>query len=444
MSLDRRSFLRSLAALGSLAAFGGGRALAGLPLRSGVARASQLQSGSGLFVAHTDLHNHSLISGDAAGNPFVALRQMRENGIDAACMTEHAISGKHHGNYTCPGHVQGGCHTVEGINEYDWETMKHIADAEDDPGAFVAFRGFEYSTPTIGHLNVYFTDQYTDALHEHAFFTPPAAAEIDRVAPVPSEIVDNFEALPDIATMAFFYEWLSSAPNRPVFGGGNDGIACFNHPGEFGNFDEFVYHPGAAQRVVSFEALNATRDFFWYGHADGLPNQFDACLNAGWRVGFTGVSDEHGETFGRAGMARGGLWVSELTRAGVRAALESRRSFATFEHGMRLDATANGVGMGSVLGHESGALDIALDIAGVGGRELVVQVVRPGPTLAHTETITADGPVAEFSVPVERAQGDWLFLRITDPSREETDGSGPFAQHGAAVAYASPWFLEPV
>ncbi|MER5458085.1 hypothetical protein ABT008_25260 [Micromonospora sp. NPDC002389] len=41
-----------------------------------------------------------------------------------------------------------------------------------------------------------------------------------------------------------------------------------------------------------------------------------ACLNAGWRPGLTGVTDEHGTTWGfHGGKGRSGLWVTENTRA---------------------------------------------------------------------------------------------------------------------------------
>jgi len=448
--LGRREFLKAAGAAGALflarpgISLGSGRAIG-----VGAARASALLPGSGLFVVHSDLHNHSLISGDAFGDPQDAYRQMAARGIDVACLTEHAISGKHHGELTCPGHEQGGCHTVEGINETDWAYMRTLADDADAAiDDFVTFRGFEWSTPTVGHINVWFSEQYTDALHEHAFFTPAAAAEIDRIAPVPSEIVDNFEQAPDIATMRFFYEWLSSPPDRDIFGGGNDGIGCFNHPNEFGTFESFVYHPDAAERIVSIEALNGDRDFMWWDRHKGKPNPINACLNAGWRVGFTGVSDEHSTEYGRAGMARGGLWVAGLTRETIRESLVARRSFATFEPGLRLDALANGVPMGGLLQHEEGPVEITLDIDGgeaLAGKPLILEVIRPGNddvSLAAEHQVTqADAPFV-FSLDVDRAQGDWVFLRITDPSgAPDANATEPFASHGRALAYASPWFL---
>lgn len=460
--MNRRSFLRSSAALAAMLAARPLSAIARTPLgapgRTGAARASRLAPNSGLFLVHTDLHNHSLVSGDAFGkavgasldDPAGAYAQMRAGGLDVACLTEHAISGKGHGEYTCPGHQEGGCHKVEGINDTDWAYMEQLADAADDHwDDFITFRAFEWSTPTVGHLNVWFSERYTDAVRQHAFFTPRAASELDQLDPRFKPIADLFDDAPDIATMRFFWEWLARDPDDPLLEGGNDGIACFNHPNEFGNFEDFRYAPAAAPNVVSFEALNGDRDFFWW-RAGALPNPFNACLNAGWRVGFTGVSDEHSPTYARPGMARGGLWVSTFDRDGVKAALQSRRSFATFEPGLRLEATANGVPMGQAFAHDDGPIVIEID-ADAGperaGTELVAQVVRPGadgPARATFRSFTLGTPV-QIEVPVARDEGDWLFVRICDPARPQPENaSGSFADHGGAYAYASPWFLDPV
>jgi len=453
--MDRRTFLKNTALLsGVLAArpwAALGDTLGGALPGTGVSRTSKLGASAGLSLLTTDLHNHSLISGDADGDPGDAYRQMRAKGLDVAVLTEHAISGKHHGELTCPGHVKGGCHMVEGINETDWQTMKYLADIANDPGSFVTFRSFEYSTPTVGHVNVYFSQQFTDALHEHAFFTPPAAAELDRVIPGTDPVVDNFALLPDIAQMRFFWEWLASAPDREILGGGNDGIACFNHPGEFGDFAGFAYDEAAGPLVVLCEAINAERDFFWFEVDQGRPNPLNACLNAGWHVGFTGVSDEHSTEYAKDGLARGGLWATGLTREAVRAAMISRHSFATLEHGLRLDVTANGVPMGSALTNP-GTAQIALDLdRGTGwvGKELVVEVIKPGEsaaTLADSHVVTVPAPE---SGPLELetdVSGDrWMFLRITDPQRSpDANATGAHIENGGAVAYASPWFFDSV
>ena len=91
---------------------------------------------------------------------------------------------KDHGEITCPDH-EAPCRIIEGINETDWEQVKAVADRFDDPGRFVAVPGFEWSTPTVGHLNVWYSRDYTDALHQNAFVTPRATSETDRVGPPP-------------------------------------------------------------------------------------------------------------------------------------------------------------------------------------------------------------------------------------------------------------------
>ena len=461
--LSRRAFLKALAVAGgglairpSLAA-----TLGGLPDSDGASRFSKLGDPS-LMLVHTDLHNHSFISGDAEGKPYEALGNIRARGIDVACMTEHAVSGKGHGHYTCGTWQDGGCRFIEGINNYDWQTMKKIADAAYEPGAFVSFRGFEYSTPTIGHINVWFGEDFTDPAHEGALATPRAISEAWRVFPQAKPIADLFLNAPDTALIAPFYEWLTSDPGSLPFGGGNDAIASFNHPGYFGNFQNFLYHAGAARYLFLIEGFNSitydqdqskghnATDFFWYGRDRGLPQPFNACFNAGWRVGFTGVSDEHSGVYGQPGKGRGGLWVSALTRQAVREGIMSRRSFGTREPGLRIDATANGVPMGSAMKRTS-TLEIKLDIdrgPDWTGKTLFVQIVGPGksdPTLLGVKEVAVPAPTDSPLSFTVQPTGSWLFLRITDPARPlDPLGIKPFEdiRYGGASAYVSPWFFD--
>jgi hypothetical protein len=452
-SIQRRDFLKALAVVGGGLAVRPSLAstLGGLSGTTGAERTSRL--GSSLLLVHTDLHNHSFISGDAEGEPHGSLAAIRERGIDVACMTEHAVSGKDHGQIDCATWQDGGCRFIEGINADDWQTMAEIADKAYEPGKFVSFRGFEYSTPTIGHINVWFGSDFTDPLHEGALVTPREISEMWRVFPQTKPVADQFKNAPDTATILPFYEWLSSKPGSLPFGGGNDAVASFNHPGYFGNFQTFQYHAGAAKQIFLMEAFNSINgatatDYFWYGSDRGLPNPFNACLNAGWIVGFTGVSDEHSGKYGQDGKARGGLWIDEVTRAGVRRGIVSRRSFATLEPALRLDATANGVPMGSSVGKTTGPVSIVLDIdrgRDWVGKELWIEVVGPGtngPSLLDVISITvpsAQRPPVSFTV---TPKGPWLFLRLIDPDRPKDPlARAPFEQHGGAFAYASPWFF---
>ena len=428
-----------------------GRTLGGLAGSAGASRYSRL--GGSLTLVHSDLHNHSLVSGDALGAAHDALAHIRARGIDVACMTEHAVSGLGHGQVDCPDWKMGGCRFIEGINANDWKSMAEIADAAYKPGSFVSFRGFEYSTPTVGHVNVWFGTDFTDPAHEFALATPRALSEMWRVFPQSKPIADQFKNAPDTALISPFYDWLSSKPGSIPFGGGADAIAAFNHPGYFGNFQDYLFHAQAARQMVLMEAfnpINSDPDYFWYGSDEGLPNPFNACLNKGWRVGFQGVSDEHSGVYGQHGKGRGGLWVTSLTRAGVRRAMESKRTFATIEPGLRLDATANGVPMGSSMRATSRPVKVMLDIdrgSTWTGKRLLVEVIGPGtetagPTLLDVIPIRVPSlhqPVTSFYV---HPRGAWLFLRIIDPDRKNHPlAKAPF-KHGGAFAYASPWFFN--
>jgi hypothetical protein len=454
LSLSRRTFLRGAGAAGALLLARPYAGLAATPLGGdlpdgGAARSSVLLPGR--FLAHSDLHNHSLLS-DGFGDPDGFYPAMRAAGLDSACLTDHGIMGKHHAEITC--RDGNPCSRYVGINESRWERMVELADEHNHDGEFVAFSGFEWSSATVGHVNVWFNSEWVDAMQTGSLLSPRATRELRQVGPLPDELIGVFNDLPDTASIDGFYEWLETEPGSGPNGGGADAITGFNHPNEFGDFEGFKPWPAIHERMVSCEALNMDRDYFWFPNEDGRsPYTLNACLNAGWRVGLLGTSDEHSEVYAQPGLGRGGLWVRELTRAGIREALESRMMFATFEVGLRLAATANHVFMGRAVPHRSGPLQIALDIdrgAGWAGKELVVQVVRPGtdePTLADELDVTVGppgSPPLELVADVDATDGEWLFLQIVDPERAAPPTlPARWSSRGGVVAYSSPWWLDP-
>lgn len=421
----------------------------------GISRASKL--GFPGFVVHSDLHNHSHFSGDAVGDPEQAYTQMLGAGLEVAALTDHAIMGKDHGDVTCP--TQSPCSLFVGMNDDAWQRCGEIADAADSAGVLAAIRGFEWTTGTLGHINVWFTQTWTDPLHTRSLITQKGLTDffgfLPVIGPPANEALGpTIEASPEIlATMDGFYDWLGADPSRPLLGGGSDGIAGFNHPNLYGNHNDYAFDAAAAQRLVTIEAFTGGLDFLYFRESPSQPEPISTALNEGWRVGLIGVSDEHGETYGLAGMGRGGMWVSSLTRDGAREALTARRTFATREAGLRLDAAANGVRMGSALPHDSGPVTFALDIAKAGwaGKQLSVQVIRPaagvGADIVADLTFPApaetDPPIV-LTTSIDRAEGSWVLLRVTDPATADAPhhSGTPAAGLGGAVAYSSPWFLE--
>ncbi|WJK40716.1 CehA/McbA family metallohydrolase [Solwaraspora sp. WMMA2056] len=356
----------------------------------GASRASRISQGTTLV--HADLHNHTVMS-DGDGSADQAFASMREAGLDVAALTDHATM-----------------FAISGLSQSEWNTTGNLANAADDPGQFTAIRGFEWSHPLQGHINVWNTSDFADLLR----------------AGSPGSL----------------YRWLTGRPG---------GLASFNHPGrEIGRFDNFSYEAAARPQLVGLEMFNRTDDYLFEGWSSRTTSPLVACLNAGWRPGLTGVTDEHGTTWGfHEGKGRSGLWVTENTRAAVFEAMAARRCFATRVSGLRLDATANGVRMGGVIGLTAGDVRFRVDLdrgAVWDGKPLRIQVLRPGtsaPTVVDVVD-TVSGSVADFTVPLDAADGDWIVLRVSDPElANPTPGPAGHPCNDFGVAYSSPWWLQP-
>lgn len=422
-SLSRRALLGSAGAGLLVAGLGSGRTAAiadpGATAAVGASRTSRITSGTTLV--HADLHNHTLLS-DGDGDPALAYASMRDAGLDVAALTDHSTYSDNVLGDVLAGIMPPEYQQAAGLTPEGWARTAAYADAANADGAFTAIRGFEWSEPLLGHVNVWFTEHYVDVLQA--------------------------------GVMLPLLEWLRREPGL-VLDGGADGLAGFNHPGrEPGRFEEFRFDPRVRDRMVSLELFNRRDDYLFEGWADGKSSPLCACLNADWRTGITGVTDEHGTDWGHPeGKGRTGLWVTEHTRAGVRAAMQARRFFATRTSGLRVDATASVGGgpalpMGSVLPTTGGDVTFTLDLerdASWLGRRLALQVLRPGseaPEVPLVHEFTVGDPVS-VTVPLDVADGDWVLLRVADPA-EANATPGPAGHPGNAlgIAYTSPWWLE--
>src|SRR3954464_12828752 len=162
-------------------------------------RRSRVVPDGGELLLHADLHNHTLLS-DGAGRPEEAFASMRAAGLDVAALTDHT-------------HRE----TVSSrtVDAAKWAQLGELADAADRPGEFVAVRGFEWTSPTLGHMNVWGGRQWTRPL--------PLAADGARygvaVAAGPAH---------DPVAISEFYAWLAEDAD---FDGGRDALVSFNHPG---------------------------------------------------------------------------------------------------------------------------------------------------------------------------------------------------------------------
>jgi hypothetical protein len=384
-------------------------------------RRSRLEP-AGPFLVVGDLHNHTTLS-DGSATPESAYRQMREAGLDVAALTDHASIPRRRRHelglhqYPDADALAIARMMPRSFDDAGWRRTAELADAFDVPGVFTALRGFEWTEPWLGHVNVWFSEGYVDVR------TP--------------------------GSLSGLFTFLADDEQKALFG--------YNHPGrEGGRHAAFVIPPDAAAadlptRMVALEAFNRADDYL-FGMDEPRPRDsaLVACLDAGWRPGLIGCSDEHGPRFGLAGRGRTGLWVREHSREGVREALAARRTFATREAGLRLDATLDGRRMGSAV-QRRGIAELAVDLAGsaYAGHEVQLQLLTSAgcvggrsPEVALLETVPAVlGDVTHVRVRIPDGAG-WLLLRVADVGRGY-GGSAP-PDHPAAswgVAYASPWWL---
>jgi hypothetical protein len=383
----------------------------------GTSRASRLFPG--WWLAHGDLHNHTQLS-DGAGDPRLAFPSLRAAGLDVAALTDHSRWASLFLDLAkAPGWT--------GIDGRAWRLTNELAEAANADGEFVALHGFEWSHAAHGHMNVWNSERFTDPL---------------RTVP----------------TMGRFWRWLETR--------GEDGLAGFNHPGTGRlRFGGFGYRPAMAHRLVSLELFNKLEDYLLKDTDRGLESPLNQCLNAGWRVGLLGVTDEHGPDWGHPdGKGRAGLWLRELTRAGVLEALAARRFFASRVKGLRLDAALTSLAgadgrpgpgerarMGTAVAHPGGPVRIEVDLdrgQAWEGRRLGLQVLRPGERLpAQAAALEVDlpgptGPLVSLELDLDPADGDWVVLRVTDPAEPpDPRATGDWAGQGRAIAYASPFWL---
>jgi hypothetical protein len=470
VQLDRRTLLASGLAAGALLAVDPRQVLA-RPLGTGGGPGADRRSAllPGLHLVHADLHNHSHLS-DGTGDAAVVHARLRAAGIDVAALTDHTVAAFAFDRDVCapvPDVVgqRNECRSLFGLNDAGWQRSTALAAAADSPARYVALPGFEWSSPYLGHMNIWFAEDWIDGLQTGGLTADGLArvgiplellefqlrSEFGELM-TDAEITALVTAIRDSepAGMRRLYDWLLRRPGQGSLGGGADALAGFNHPNrEPDAFDNFAYDARVADRLVSLELFNRREDYLFKNLAAGLPSPLVACLNAGWRAGIIGVTDEHGTAWGsEQGKGRAGVWLRGAHRRGVREALLARRVFATREAGLRLAATAGGVPMGGAIPARRHVVRFELDLD-LGpertGLPVAVQVLRPGsdvPDVVDVVDATAGQPL-RLSVPLDPADGDWVVLRVSDPSRPN-DAPAPFdhACNDWGLAYSSPWWFD--
>jgi len=315
-----------------------------------------------------DIHAHSSLSNDATGAPdnfFVVARDVVR--LDFVVLSDHDVF----------------------LTPEEAEINRTTAASFNQEGMFVAFSGVEWTHRW--HMNAYFR-------HDDVPYCLGATSVEDCGEP------------------AVFYESYG-----PVVVAG-EAAAHVNHPAAV---YKVTWHQIDDKITTNVEVWNTD------SRGNNEPGFGNArwALQAGFRLGLVGVSDDHhtDEPPVLLGTGLTGCRVDALARADLLAALRERRCYATNGERIQLDFDVDGTFMGGEL---SAQLDstVTANVSVMGtDTPTAIEVLRNGAVVA-TKTDCA-GPGCIFSVPVTVSDlQNFVYARVR--------------QSGDATAWSSPVWVR--
>lgn len=345
--------MRWLAALLALLLF--------LPLGVGQQRSEEELGEMSIYFGN--LHSHTSYS-DGEGTPEEAFSWARDLGLDFYAITDHA----------------------EQMSDKEWADTGERADEFYDPGSFVAMRGFEWSQPMAGHINVFGTNEFTSAIK---------TTSLNRM-----------------------YGWIDE----------HDALAQFNHPGrEEGpfveDFNDIAFDSRAVDNMVSIERGSKSKIDKYYEY-------YPKALQNGWIVGPADNWDNH-KLGGNP--HRTAIIAEELTREALYEALASRRIYSTDDSNLRVVFRCNGEWMGSEVQGDQLSFDV---------------VVEDDEPIKRLEILNERGDVV-LSMDADSSSVEWrpeleakdraYYLRVFEI---DANGDEPEAPEGLQIAVTAPvWVM---
>ncbi len=344
------------------------------------------------------LHEHSAYSDGYPGSrPADYLASGKSFGLDFMGGSEHSdnLGVPFVLNEECLTPAIASCAIADDDNAMDsfrkWDAIQEQSAAATDED-FTAFRGFEWSSDRNGHINVYFSDNYT------------------------SDKTDGGNA-----SLETFYRWLRTPVDME---GGSDGIAVFNHPGgkklhdsdPAVNWNNFAYVPSLDYRFVGLEVYNRTRNYDPY---------FVQALDRGWHVGAVGAEDlghVREDQWGAPEYAKTVIIAEDNDAPSLHEAMLARRFYAILDPAVRIEMDADGEPMGSRILRAPGEnVTISATVPGAYSTELVTgggQIVATG---------SGSSSKLHYKALATKDEA-WYFVRVIDAG-------------GQVVGYSSPVWI---
>jgi hypothetical protein len=415
------------------------------------------------------LHEHTAYSDGAANTkPSDVFMRVKSKGLDFAISTDHSD------NMGLPVPVTAAddpqfCVTSPlscvlsdpqdpVSNLLKWDTTLDQAQKMSS-NSFTAMRGYEWTSDRFGHANILFSKNYI-----------------------------NPKMGPGYAiTMDSLWAWFLAPAN---FGGGNDGLLVFNHPGredalhgplteiksaipvnslasplasglsELGlgghaahsvltsegdpayAFNDFAYVPAADYRVVGLEVFGKGDEY----DTDGKKGSWLAyALDKGWYLAPAGSEDHHDRSWGESNLPKTVLIARTRKPEDLREAFAARRMYAVAQNfnDLQLILTAKDskreYHMGSRIASPDSSLQFNFRMEARPGKpapydlsKTVIEVIssQGQNSTKYTPVLTSTGQQSSFKLPVKDRQS-WMFVRVRDSGSKKI------------VAVSAPFWFKP-
>jgi len=316
-----------------------------------------------------NLHSHTLYS-DGTGFPAEAYTWARDTaGFDFYVVTDHA----------------------EQITQAEWDDIGVQAGLFNHEGEFVALRGFEWSHPILGHINVFGTDDYTDRY--------------------------------DTSTLESFYAWVDA----------RDALAQFNHPARIESFfNDFAYDEALADNICLYETGNGPSGNNDLVHYERYP----IALDRGWKLAPANNQDNHALY---AFSNRTVIISPELSEEALYDALRARRVYSSDDPDMRVIFKQGKHWMGETVENcgETVRFDVAVeDDENIASLQLITE---GGKEAARVDfDVGDDSRVVTWNPTVSVEGNTYFYLRVLE--RDENGDDDLLL--GEQVAVTAPIWLE--
>lgn len=375
---------------------------------------------AGLHHYEGAMHEHSAYSdGDIRHIPRDYMRVIREAGYDFVGSSEHSDTldtgvfiSLGADCFTTPDGLLT-CLTPTADELVKWRSTATQAQDASSGGDFLAIRGFEWTSDRFGHISVYFSKNFSNAKTDLGY----------------------------LVTMETFWSWFGRDPDTiglggsitaPVpFGGGGDGLAHFNHPGDKClsdadpgcNWNDFALVPSAVERMFGIELFNGG------GRRGRYESDWIRALDKGWRLSPIGSEDEHEDKYGSEERAKTVTIASALTAEAFREAWLARRTYALVSgRHLRAELDAGGHPMGATLDCDTGgSVPLNVRIRERDGGRFDGELVLIGS--GGVEIARSRGDRLQVELPVAESER-WYFVRVDDAA-------------GESVAYLAPVWVRP-